>query len=114
EPHLQDGLRLNLAQSELGHEPLAGRRGIGGAANDRDRSIEIFYGDLQAGEDVKALLCLPEIVRGATDDDLAAVAEKHLQGTLERQEARPPVDYRQHVDAERLLQRGVLVELVQQ
>ncbi len=47
-------------------------------------------------------------------DDLAAVLEEDLERVPQVQQLRPPVDDREHVDAERLLQRRVLVELVQQ
>ena len=63
---------------------------------------------------MEALLRLAEVVDRAPDDDLATVAEENEQRILEVQEPRPAVDDREHVDAERLLHRGVLVELVQE
>ena len=54
-----------------------------------------------------------QLVLGAAGDDLALVADVGLDQLLERQRLRDAVDERNHVDAEGVLHRRVLVELVQ-
>jgi hypothetical protein len=63
---------------------------------------------------VQPLLGLAQVVDRAPDDDLAAVFQEHHEGVLQAEQPRPPLDDRQHVHPERLLHRGVLVELVEE
>ena len=49
---------------------------------------------------------LAQLEQRAARDDLAAVLDEDLQRALERQQHRAAVDDREHVDAERRLQRG--------
>ena len=49
----------------------------------------------------------------AAGDHVAAVGDEVRERLLERQDLRPPLDDREHVDAERLLQRRHLPEVVQ-
>src|SRR5438128_3762554 len=58
-------------------------------------------------------LGLAEQVLGPAADDLDAMAQELLEHLLEGQRARPAVDQRQQDDARRLLQRRVLVKLVE-
>jgi hypothetical protein len=62
---------------------------------------------------VRPLLGLAQPVRGAPDDHLDLVRHIAAQELGEVERARYPVDQRQHVGAECLLQLGVLVEVVQ-
>lgn len=60
-----------------------------------------------------ALLGATQLVLRAADDDLALVVDVAADDLAQRQRLRHVVDERHHVDAERRLHRGVLVELVQ-
>src|SRR2546422_318473 len=114
EAHVEDGLRLELREREGRHQALARGGGVDGGADDADRLVQVLDRDLEASQDVEPLLGLAQIVDRAADDDLAAVLQEHLQRVLQAEQLRPPLDDRQHVHAERFLQRRVLVELVQQ
>ncbi len=82
------------------------------AAN-ADHLVQRRNGDQLAFEDVAAPLGLAQQVLGPPADDLHAVAQEFLQHLLERQRPRPAVDQGQQDDADRLLQRRELVELVE-
>ena len=64
-------------------------------------------------DDVHPIARLAQIEQRAARDHVAAVVDEVLQRLLERQDLRAPVDDRQHVDAERLLQRRHLLQVVQ-
>ena len=70
-------------------------------------------GDELAFEDVPAPLGLAEQVLRPPADDLDPVVQELLHHLLERQALRPAVHQGQHDDADRLLQRRELVELVE-
>ena len=111
--HVEDGLRLDLGELELLHQAgLRGRRIFGGA-DQLDHRVEVVERDLQAVEDVQALLGLAQLEDRAPRDHLLAVADEDLQGVLEGEQLRPVVDDGQHDDAEGLLHRRQLVELVE-
>src|SRR5215208_4116413 len=92
---------------------------VGGGADDLDDRVDVIDGDLEPLEDVLAVERLVEVELRAADDDVVPVRDVVLQHVLERHHLRhelPGVrvgDERQHDDAERRLQVGVLVELVQ-
>ena len=69
--------------------------------------------DLEALEDVRPLLGALEVEPRAPQDDVAPVLDEQLQRLLEAQHDRSPLDDREHDHAERRLQGGVLVEIVQ-
>src|SRR5205814_886006 len=78
-----------------------------------DHLVEVVEADLEAFEDVRPLLGLLEVEPGAPDDHVAPVLDEELERLLETQDHGPPVDDRQHDYPEGLLQRGVLVEVVE-
>ena len=79
----------------------------------RDHLVQRRDGDQLAFEDVAAPLGLAQQVLGAAADDLHAVAQELLEHLLEGQRPRPAVHQGQQDDADRLLQRRELVELVE-
>ena len=93
--------------------PSRASGGFFGGADQRDHGIELVEGDLQALEDVRARLRLPQLELGAPADDVAAEVDEVLEQLDERQDARPAGDDGQHDDGEGGLQRGVLVEIVE-
>src|SRR5207244_240317 len=113
ERHVQDVIRLDLAQLELLHQLGAGFLGVLRSPDGLDHLVEVIEGDQQALDDVVALLGLPLLVAGPARDDIdlmVDVVPDHL-GEVER--ARHTVDEREHDHAEVVLQLRVLVELVQ-
>ena len=78
-----------------------------------DHLVERRDGDQLAFEDVAAPLGLAQQELGAPADDLHAVPEEFLHHLLERQDSRPAVHQGQQDDADRLLQRRELIELVE-
>ena len=64
-------------------------------------------------EDVAARFRLPQLELGPAAHDLAPELDEGVDHLDERQHLRPPADDRQHDDAEAALQRGVLVQVVE-
>src|SRR3546814_8689117 len=56
---------------------------------------------------------LAQLIDGPAGDDLLAELEEGLDDLLQVHQLRPAAVQRQHVDAERGLERGVAIELVQ-
>ena len=79
----------------------------------RDDLVEQVERLDQTTQDVRALLGLAQPVSGPPDDDLDLVRDVVAQELGEIERTRNPVDQRQHVGAERLLQLCVLVEVVE-
>ena len=94
-------------------EALAGVGGSAAGADELDDLVEVVERDPVALQDVRALARLAQLVAGAADDDLAAVADEVGQHLLEGEDARTLVDDGEQDDAERRLQRGVLVQVVE-
>ena len=113
EPHLEDRIRLDLGELELAHQSAARRLDVLRRADQGDHRIEVIERDLEAFEDVGALLGFGEVELGAPPHhDLALRhvlvderAQAHHLGTI--------VHQRQHDRAERALERGVDEQLVQ-
>ena len=57
---------------------------------------------------------LPQLIQRSAGDDLAAVAQERLQHVFQPEQARLVVVQRHQVDAERVLQLGVLEQAVEQ
>src|SRR5581483_3738643 len=114
EGHVEDVLRLHLAELErLRHEPLTRRGAVFGAADQRDHVVDDVERLQQTFADVRLLLRLVEAVLRPAADDLHLVRDVDLERLLEVQRARHAVDERDHVDGEVRLQRRVLVEVVE-
>ena len=97
----------------LRHQLLARRGGIGGGADERDDRIEVDHREGQADEHVGAVARLAELERRAPADDLLAKLDERGDHVLERHELGPAAFERQHVGAERGLQRGEAEKLVE-
>ena len=111
--HVEDGLRLDLAEAELRHQAVARLGRVLRRADERDHRVEVVERDLQALEDVGARLGLAQLELGAPAHDLAAELDEVSISSTSVQHLRPAADDRQHDDAEAALQRRVLVEIVQ-
>src|SRR5947199_2911405 len=113
QPHVQDGLGLDLGELEPRHQRVLGGVGAVRAADDANDHVELLDSLAQAGENVRPLLRARELVPRAAGDHLAPEADERLQHSLEVDDLRAAVDERQHDDPEARLHLGVLVELVQ-
>ena len=113
QPHLEDGVRLDLAELELAHEALARGVHVLRAADQGDDGVEVVEGDLEALEDVGALLGLGEVELGAAPHDLLPVAHVLVHQLAQVHHLRPVLHQGQHDRAEGHLQRGVHEELVE-
>ena len=110
---VEDRLGLDLRQPVGVHQAGARHVAVARAADQRDHLVEVVERDQQALEAVHARLERAQLVLGAADDDLALVLDVVVDDRPQRQRPRHVVDQRDHVHAERGLQRGVLVELVE-
>ena len=105
--------RLCLGQVEHLHEARPRRRGVVGGADDLDDLVDVEDRDEQAVDEVEAVLLLAEAVRGASAYDVDAEVRVDAQQLLEPEGARLTVDECDVVDAEALLHRRQLVELLE-
>ena len=75
ETHVQNGLRLDLRQTEALHQARLGRLGVLAFADQLDHFIQIVHGDHQALQNVGTCLGLVQLVLGAGGDDVLPVAD---------------------------------------
>ena len=106
-------VRMRRRDAEgAGHEPLdrflAGLRG----ADDADHLVDVADRVDQAFQLVRLLLRLAQEVRGAPADDFLAVLDVEVDQAAQGQGARLAVHQRDVDDAERVLERRELVELL--
>jgi len=113
ELHVEDRLRLQLRQPELHHQPLARFGRALRSPNQLDYFVEMIERDLEAFEDVGPRLRLAQLELRAAADDLPPELDEVLDDLEDVEHLRPAAGDRQHDDAERRLQRRVLVEVVQ-
>ncbi len=110
---VEDVLGLDLAQREALHQALLRLRGVVAVADDPDDLVDVEQGHEQALDQVQPVAPLAAAELAAPAHDLEAVVEVDLQQLLEAQRERLAVDQRDVVDAEGLLHRRQLVELLQ-
>src|ERR1043165_7781248 len=111
--HVEDRLRLNRRQAELRDQAIARFAWILRGADQRDDGIEVIERDLQPFEDVAARLGLAQLELGPASDNLPAELDEVVDQLDQRQHLRPPADDGERDDAEAALQRGVLVQVVE-
>ena len=96
------------------HQLRLGVVAVPGVADDPDEIVEIRERDEIAFELLRFDLRLPEQKARAAQDDLAPMLDVAGHRVLQRQKLGLAVIDREHVDAEGRLERGVLVEIVDQ
>ena len=106
-------LSLDLRQREVAHQSAARVICVGSAADERDDGIERVERLEIPLEDVRALLCLPQLVLRAARDDLALILEVMTDQLEQRERLRDAVDERDRVVTERRLERCELEDLVE-
>ncbi len=87
--------------------------GVVGGADDLDDLVDVEDRDEQALDEVQSLAPAGQSVLRAPRDHGDAVPHVDVEQLAEAQGARRPVDERDVVDAEAVLERGVLVELLE-
>jgi hypothetical protein len=98
----------------LGLQALARLGRVLGRADDGDELVDIGHRDGQADQHMAAVAGLVQVELGAADDHLLAELEEGVDHGPQAHLLGPAPVQRQHVDAERGLQVGEAVELVEQ
>ena len=111
--HVQDRVGLQVVDLQQRLQALAGLVGARAAPDQRDHLVQRVQRLDQAAVDVGAGLRVVQPVLGPPLDDLDLVGDPVGDELVEPERTRHVVDQRQHVAAERVLQLGVLVEVVQ-
>ena len=95
------------------HQLGLGDRRRGRVADDRNEVVDVCQCHGKPLENMAAFAGLAQREHGAPRHDLAPVLEEHLDQVLEVAQLGLAVDQRHHVDAERVLQLRLLVQVVQ-
>ena len=82
-------------------------------ANDGNELIDIRKRNSEAFKHMTALACLAQREHSAARDDFAAMFQEYLDQVFQVAQLGLAVDQRHHVDAEGVLQLGLLVQVVQ-
>ncbi len=107
--HLAHQRRVPAAGHQLGARHRRRRRVL----DDRDELVDVGQRHRQAFEDMAALARLGALEDRAPGDDLAPVLEEDLDELAQVAQPGLAVDQRDHVDAEAVLQLGLLVQVVE-
>ena len=111
--HVEDRPGLDLVEPEQPHQSLLRHgRGLRGP-DERDDLVDRVDRREQRGDDMQPLLCLAQPEPGAPLDDLDLVRDPVADHLVEAESARHAVHQGQHDHAERVLELGVLVEVVE-
>ena len=111
--HVENRLRLDLAQRELLHQAGACRIGVGGSSDQRDDRVDVVERDEVALENVGAGFGLAQFELRPARDHFALEVEVVANELEQRQRLGHAADQRDGVVAERALKRRVLEQLVQ-
>ena len=112
--HLDDGTGLHLGEAEALTQALDGVLGRVAALDDGDHLVDVVTGDDESFQDVGTLLGLLEVELGAADHHLVAVLQEVMQQFLEVQQHGTSVNQTHIINAERRLQLGHLIQLVEE
>ena len=113
EAHVENGLRLGRTQPEAVHQRLPHVGRVAARAHDSQHRVQIVEGNLEPFQQMKPFFGFLQVEGGAAADDFAPMLQKVQEHGLERQQPRLPINDGQQDDAERFLQLGHLVELIQ-
>ena len=109
----EDVLRLEFREVEDVHQAGAGLFAVVRCADDLDDLVDVEDRDQQTLDEVQALLAPREAEEASPRDDLDAVVEVHPQQLAQAERLRLPGDEGDVVDAERVLERGQPVEVIE-
>ena len=113
ERHLHDGLRLRIVQSKALAQTQLCRGAVGAGTDDRDHLVDVVDGDLEALQNVGALLGLFEVELRAARNHVHLEVNVMLEHVAQRQRFRLAVHDCEHDHAERRLHLREAVQLVQ-
>ena len=111
--HVQNGLRLLVAEGEGLHQARPGRVGIRALLDDLDDFVDVIQRLQQALQNVGPGQRLVQVVLGAAGHDFLLMADVVIDHLPQVQHLGLAVHQRQHVGAEGLLHGGVLVEVIE-
>ena len=95
------------------HQPRAGLLGVGRRADHPDDLVDVEQGDQQPLDDVRAGPRLAELELGPAADDVDAVLDEQPQHLLRAAACAAGRRPGQHDDAEGVLKRRILEELIE-
>ena len=95
------------------HQRLFGSYAVAGGLDQPDDFINIGQGNGKAFQYMCPLARLAQFINSAACNHITAVADKGFQALLQVQQLGTAIDNRHHVDAEDILQLGMLVEIIQ-
>src|SRR5690606_21335085 len=110
---LEDVLGLDVVEVEDLLQTLPRGFGVVGGADDLDDLVDVQDGQQEAAHQVQALVAASQPIAAAPRDDLDPVLQVHPQQLLESEGARLPFDEGDVVDRERVLERRVAEQLLQ-
>ncbi len=113
EPHLQDGIGLDLVETEVRHEALLRFSAILRCPDEGDDFVEIVQSDNKAGKDVRPFFGLSEFVPGASHHNVFSVHEVVPKQRLQCQDLGPSVYQGQQDASKTCLKTRMLEQLVQ-
>ena len=113
EAEVENRLRLDARELEVSISPSRAASGSRDARMSVDHLVELADRDEEALQDVQARLALAELVLCPADHHVALVVDVVLDHRQQAERARHVVDERHHVHAEGVLERRVLVEVVE-
>ena len=111
--HVEDVRGLDDRQLETFNEAIASLAGVLRRANDGDHLVDRIEGDQETLEDVEAILRLLQSELSSADDDLEAMLDVGPAQVVEPERGGHAVDKHHIVDAERLLERGEAIQLLE-
>ena len=111
--HVENMRGLDDRQLEAFNEAIPGFGGVLRRADDGNHLVDRIKGDQKTFEDVKAILRLLQSELGPADDDLEPVIDVGLAEVVEAEGGGHAVDEHHIVDAERLLERGEAIQLLE-
>ena len=110
--HLENGLGLALRKLEFFHQALLGLGRGFRPADQGDDLVEVVESLFETEQNMLTILGLLEFEEGPPHHHLAAVLDKEFKHPLQAQHLGATVHDREQDDAEAVLERGPLVELV--
>ena len=111
--HFNNGLRLNVGQSESFHQGQFGRRNGGRGLHNLHDFIDVVKRDLVALIDVCSCLCFFEIELSAANDNLLLMSNVVVENLRQVENLWLVVNKCEHIDSKGILQLGVFVELIE-
>ena len=111
--HVQDRLRLQVAELELLHQACLCFGHVLRCADELDDLVDMIERFFQAEQDVLARLGCVEVELRPAADDFYPMNDEFFEDRLERERLRHAVNQSDHVHMESVLELGMLVKIIQ-